>query len=116
MLPNLNAYPPGIPKLTTSSVILPAVVASAASSNGLISAKNFSTLSADLVPNPKSIKLAPNDANPSGILNTPEARPDKTDLVVLILLLSSAGIVWEGSLTGSFIPNSLLNWAFKSTI
>jgi hypothetical protein len=31
-------------------------------------------------------------------------------------LLSSDGIVWEGSLTGSFIPNCLLSWEFKSTI
>ena len=37
--PTLNASPPGIPMLTISSVILPAAVASAASSNGFIFSK-----------------------------------------------------------------------------
>jgi hypothetical protein len=43
LLPALNAIPPGTPRLTINSVIFPAVVASAASSKGLILAKNSST-------------------------------------------------------------------------
>ena len=43
--------------------------------------KNFSTLAAVLVPNPKSISVAPKEKAPSGILNTPEAIPDKVDRI-----------------------------------
>ena len=46
--------------------------------------KNFSTLAAVLVPKPKSNKLAPKETNPSGILKTPEATPDKVDLITPI--------------------------------
>ncbi len=41
--PNLNAAVPGIPKFVTIRVILPAVVASAFSSNVVRSSKNDST-------------------------------------------------------------------------
>jgi hypothetical protein len=46
VLPNLKATPPGMIIFVINSVILPAVVASAASSKGLIFAKNFSTSAA----------------------------------------------------------------------
>ena len=75
--------------LTISSAILPAVVASAASSNRLMVSKNFSTLAAVLVPRPKSNRLAPNEKAPSGILNTPDAIPDKVDLITPISSSSS---------------------------
>ena len=55
--------------LTISSVILPAPVASAASSNGLILSKYASTASALSLSTPKSNNAAPNVAAPSKILN-----------------------------------------------
>ena len=75
MFANLKATPPGIAKLVTSSVILPAVVASAISSNGFIFAKYSSTSAALLVSAPKSISVAPKENKPSGILNKPEPIP-----------------------------------------
>ena len=81
LLPALNATPPGIAKLVMSSVILPAVVASAASSNGFIFAKNSSTDAAVFVSAPKSINDAPNENIPSGILNKPEPIPANVDLI-----------------------------------
>ena len=72
---NLKAAPPGIARLVISSVILPAVVASAISSNGFIFAKNSSTSAAWLVSAPKSISVAPKENKPSGILNKPEPTP-----------------------------------------
>ena len=75
--------------LTKSSVIFPAVVASAASSNGFIFAKNSSTSAALLVSAPKSIKLSPNENNPSGILNYPDPIPAMIDKNVLGSLSSS---------------------------
>ena len=78
--------------LTISSAIRPAVVASAASSKGLIVSKNFSTLAAVLVFKPKSSKFAPKEKNPSGILNTPDAMPDNVDLMIPI---SSSSLLEE---------------------
>jgi len=65
--------------LVNISLILPAVVASAYSSNGLIVAKNFSTFSAVFVSAPKSIKFAPIENKPSGILKKPEPIPAKKE-------------------------------------
>ena len=79
-LPILKANPPGIPMLTISSVIFPAAVASAASSKGLISAKNCSTASARSLSTPKSIRVAPKVAAPSKILKTPEPIPAAMDV------------------------------------
>ena len=84
LLPALNAIPPGTPMLIISSVILPAVVASAASSNGFILSKNSSTDAAVLVSAPKSINDAPNENIPSGILNKPDPIPAKVDLIAPI--------------------------------
>ena len=78
--PILNARPPGIPMLTISSVILPAAVASAASSNGFILSKNASTDSALSLSTPKSKRVAPSVAAPSNILNTPEPTPANIDV------------------------------------
>ena len=79
--PILNAAPPGIPILTISSVILPAAVASAASSKGFILSKYSSTASALFLSTPRSISVAPKVAAPSNILNTPEPNPANIDLV-----------------------------------
>ena len=78
--PTLNAIPPGIPILTINSVILPAAVASAASSKGLISSKYFSTASALFSSTPRSISVAANVAPPSNILNTPDPKPAKIEV------------------------------------
>ena len=67
--------------LTISSVILPAAVASAASSKGLISSKYASTASALFLSIPKSKRVAPSVAAPSNILNTPDPTPASIDLV-----------------------------------
>jgi len=75
----LPATPTGMARLVRISLILPAVVASAYSSKGFMSAKNFSTFSAVLVSAPKSIKLAPIETKPSGILNKPEPIPAKKE-------------------------------------
>ena len=77
--PTLNASPPGIPMLTISSVILPAAVASAASSKGFIFAKYSSTASALSLSTPRSIRVAPNVAAPSKILKIPEPSPASID-------------------------------------
>ena len=61
--------------LTISSAILPAPVAAAASSNGLILSKNASTDSALSLSIPKSKRVAPRVAAPSKILNIPEPTP-----------------------------------------
>ena len=90
-VPTLKAIPPGTPILTINSVILPAVVASAISSKGFIFAKNSSTSAALFVSAPISIKVAPNETKPSGILNKPEPIPAKADTNALGLLFSSAG-------------------------
>ena len=90
-LPTLKATPPGTPMLTISSVILPAVVASAISSKGFILAKNSSTSAALSVSAPISINVAPSETKPSGILNKPEPIPAKADTNALGLLFSSAG-------------------------
>ena len=79
MLAILVAAPTGISILVNTSVILPAVVASAYSSKGFMSAKNFSTFSAVFVSAPRSIKLAPIETNHSGILNKPEPIPAKKE-------------------------------------
>ena len=89
LLPALNATPPGIAKLVISSVILPAVVASAISSKGFIFAKYSSTSAALFVSAPRSISVAPRDTKPSGILKRPEPIPAKTDCIVLISFSSS---------------------------
>ena len=66
--------------LTISSVILPAAVASAASSKGFILSKYASTASALSLSTPKSKRVAPKDAAPSNILNTPDPTPAKIDV------------------------------------
>ena len=81
LAPLVKAIPPGTPKLTKVSTILPAAVASAASSKGLISSKNFSTFAAVFVSAPKSYREAPKETTPSGILIKPETTPDKTDSI-----------------------------------
>ena len=90
LAPLVKAIPPGIPRLTNVSVIFPAVVASAASSKGLISSNHCSTFAALLVPAPRSMRLAPKDITPSGILIRPEAIPDKTDSKVPTLFSGSS--------------------------
>ena len=105
-LPILKAIPPGIAILVISSVILPAVVAAAASSNGLIFAKNSSTSAALLVSAPRSIKVAPRDAIPSGILNKPEPIPAMIDLNVPT---SSPGIKFSSVETEEDCPISFNN-------
>ena len=90
LLPALKAKPPGTARLVIISVSLPAVVASAISSNGFIFAKNFSTSAALLVSAPRSISVAPSDTKPSGILNKPEPKPASTETIVLVSLSCSA--------------------------
>ena len=60
-------------------MIRPMVLASASSSKGLRSSKNFSTDEAVSVPSPKSTSSAPNDRNLLGILMTPVATPANAD-------------------------------------
>jgi len=57
------------------------VLASASSSKGLRSSKNFSTDAADSVPNPKSINSAPNEKTLLGIFITPVATPASADVI-----------------------------------
>ena len=83
------------------SVIFPAAVASAASSNGFILAKNFSTLAAVFVLAPRSIKFAPSETTPSGILKTPDATPDKIERMVPTSLSSVSCFL---SISASAIP------------
>ena len=90
-VPALKAIPPGTARLTISSVILPAVVASAISSKGFTFANHRSTSAALLVSAPRSIKVAPNETKPSGILIKPEARPAKIDCTLPTSLFSSPG-------------------------
>ena len=71
---------------TNASVILPAAVASAFSSNSVRSSKKASTSDAYLVPAPRSINVAPKEKKPFGIPIKPEATPDNTDSIVPILL------------------------------
>ena len=68
--------------LTNSSVILPAAVASAFSSNVVRSSKYCSTLAALFVPAPRSMSVAPNENRPLGIAMAPETIPDRTDSIV----------------------------------
>ena len=75
----LLQLPTGTPMFVITSLILPAAVASAYSSKGFIFAKNSSTFAAVLVSAPRSIKFAPKETNPSGILNKPEPIPAKKD-------------------------------------
>ena len=58
-----------------------------------MSAKYFSTSATLLVSPPKSIRAAPNEKNPSGILYKPEPIPAKTDSIVLISFSSSGEMV-----------------------
>ena len=106
-LPALNATPPGIPMLTINSVILPAVVASAISSNSVRSSKNFSTSAALFVSAPRSIKVAPSEKNPLGIDIIPEPIPANTDCNVLISLYSSCEIVLASLLLTLLLKRSL---------
>ena len=68
--------------LTKSSVIFPAVVASAFSSNSVRSSKKLSTLAALSVPKPRSIMLAPSEKKPLGMAMVPDKRPAKIDYSV----------------------------------
>ena len=84
VLATLNATPPGTPMFVITSLIFPAVVASAYSSKGFIFLQTTSsTFAAVLVSAPRSIKFAPKETNPSGILNKPEPIPAKKDPIVL---------------------------------
>ena len=85
-----KAIPPGIPMLTNSSVIFPAVVASAFSSNSVRSSNHCSTAAALPVLAPRSIKLAPKEKKPLGIAITPDTMPDSIDSIVPTLLFLSA--------------------------
>ena len=76
----LNAGTPGTPRLTISSVILPAAVAFAASSKGFILSKKSSTASALSLSTPKSNSVAPSVATPSKILNIPEGMAAAIDV------------------------------------
>ena len=67
MLAIFAAYPTGTAMFVRTSLIFPAVDASAYSSKGFILAKNSSTSAAVSVPTPKSIKFAPKEKSPSGI-------------------------------------------------
>jgi hypothetical protein len=73
-----------------ASVILPAAFASATSSKGFNSSKNFSTSAALLVSKPKSINSAANDTTPSGTFIKPDAKPAAADVYQDVLLFSSA--------------------------
>ena len=84
---------------TNASVILPAAVASAFSSNSVRSSKNDSTSAAYLVPAPRSIRVAPREKKPFGIPIRPDATPDNTDSIVptLLFLLLESGFKSDGS-------------------
>ena len=71
----------GSPICVKASVILPIVLASAASSKGLIASKNCSTLAADSVPKPRSTSSAPNEKIPLGILIIPDPTPAKAEVM-----------------------------------
>ena len=73
--PLVNAIDPGTPMLTSASVILPAVVASAFSSHSVKSSNHFSTSAALLVSAPRSIKVAPRENKPFGIGIRPDPTP-----------------------------------------
>ena len=75
--------------LTKSSVIFPAVVASAFSSNSVRSSKKLSTLAALSVPRPRSIMLAPSEKKPLGMAMVPDIRPAKIDSSVPTSLFDS---------------------------
>ena len=67
-LATLKPTPPGTPMLTKSSVIFPAAVASAFSSNSVRSSNHCSTASAALPEStPRSRSVAPNENKPLGI-------------------------------------------------
>ena len=85
-----KAIPPGIPMLTNNSVIFPAAVASAFSSNSVRSSKNCSTAAALPVLAPRSKRLAPREKKPLGIAMIPDAIPDSIDSITPILLFLSA--------------------------
>ena len=103
----LAATPAGIAILVKISLILPAVVASAYSSNGFIVAKNFSTFSAVFVSAPKSIKFAPIETKPSGILNKPEPIPAKKDPKLLTPTSLPNSLAVSFSVSASFVPQVL---------
>ena len=84
--PLVNATAPGTPMLTSASVILPAVVASAFSSKSVRSSNHFSTSAALLVPAPRSINVAPRENNPFGIEIRPDPTPASMECIVPILL------------------------------
>jgi len=85
----LNAIPPGIPMFTNASVILPAAVASAFSSNSVRSSNHLSTAAALPLLTPRSIRLAPSEKKPFGIAIKPDATPDNIDSSVPTLLFLS---------------------------
>ena len=120
MLAILPATPTGIARLVKISLILPAVVASAYSSKGFISAKNVSTFSAVFVSAPKSIKLAPIETKPSGILNKPEPIPAKKEprLLTPTSLPNSFAVSLSVCLVVSEVSsgNKASTWEVNSTI
>ena len=65
---------------TNASVILPAAVASAFSSNSVRSSKNCSTFAALPLSTPRSKSVAPKEKKPFGIAIRPDATPDNTRL------------------------------------
>ena len=64
---------------TNASVILPAAVASAFSSNSVRSSKNASTFAALFLSTPRSSNVPPKEKKPFGIAIKPYATPDNTD-------------------------------------
>ena len=67
LVPILKPMPPGTPMLTKSSVIFPAVVAAAFSSQVVRSSNHCSTAAALLVSAPRSMSVAPRENMPLGI-------------------------------------------------
>ena len=92
-LADLKANPPGIPIFTNASVILPAAVASAFSSNSVRSSNHCSTAAALPLLTPRSIRLAPKEKKPFGIAIKPDATPDSIDSIVPTLFCGEYALV-----------------------
>ena len=71
LAPFKKPYTPIGATCAKARVILPLALASASSSKGLRSSKNFSVDAAVLVSKPKSTSSAPNDTKPLGIFQSP---------------------------------------------
>ena len=75
--------------LTKSSVIFPAAVASAFSSQSVRSSNHFSTSAALPESTPRSRSVAPSENNPFGIARRPEPTPASMDSNVPTLLVGT---------------------------